>query len=106
MIKPTNCASSETSEQKDGATAQSDHDSVSVWMHSYCAPRCVIWSAYTYFCCLDSVVPAITKNEPKDVDEQSGLTFTWSEAPKSSFLLRELKTAVPLYSLCESDIIV
>ena len=32
MIKPTNgqCASSEASEQKDGATAQSDHDSVSV----------------------------------------------------------------------------
>ena len=65
-------------------------------------PRCVIWSTYTYFCCLDSVVPAITKNET----EQSGLNFTFSETPKSGFLLRELKTAVPLYSLCESDIIV
>ena len=32
MIKPTNfkCASSEASDQKDEATAQSDHDSVSV----------------------------------------------------------------------------
>ena len=58
------------------------------------------------FCCLDSVVPAITKTKPKDVDEQSGLNFTWSETPKSGFLLQGLKTAVPLYSLCESDIIV
>ena len=44
------------------------------------------------------------KTKPKDVDEQSGLNCTWSETPKSGFLLQELKTAVPLYSLCESDI--
>ena len=49
----------------------------------------------------------------QDVDEQSGLNFTWSETPKSGFLLQELKTAVSLqcirsveYSLCESDITV
>ena len=57
-------------------------------------------------CCLDNVVPAIIKTKPKDVGEKSGLNFTWSETPESGFLLQELKTAVPLYSLCESDIIV
>ena len=48
----------------------------------------------------------LLKTKPKDVDEQSDLNFTWSETPKSGFLLQELKTAVPLYSLCESDNIV
>ena len=43
MIKPTNgqCASSEASELKDWATAQSDYDSVSVECTFIALPRCV-----------------------------------------------------------------
>ena len=46
----------------------------------------------------------LLKTKPKDVDEQSGLTFTWSETPKSGFLLQELKTAVPLYSYSQYSV--
>ena len=53
-------------------------------------PRCMIYSAHKYFRFLDGVVPAIT-TKPQDVDEQSGMNFTWSETPKSGFLLQELK---------------
>ena len=34
--------------------------------------------------------------KPQDVNEQSGLNFTWSETPKSDYLLQEKKAAVPL----------
>ena len=36
------------------------------------------------------VIPVITLYEkPQDVNEQSGLNFTWSETPKSDYLLQE-----------------
>ena len=36
------------------------------------------------------VKPVITLYEkPQDVNEQSGLNFTWSETPKSDYLLQE-----------------
>ena len=36
------------------------------------------------------VIPVITLYEkPQDVNEQSGLIFTWSETPKSDYLLQE-----------------
>ena len=33
-------------------------------------------------------------SKPQDVDEQPGLNFTWSETPKSGFVLQELSCAI------------
>ena len=41
----------------------------------------------------------------QDVDEQSGLQFTWSESKKSCYKKDSCAIIRPLdYSLCESDI--